>query len=576
MPGYLATTEVYYCKGNASPTSSDRIAPAPNVTISPEIYYSNDNPIGYTYTVTLNGYANALRKEVNVGSVDYGLEPTVEHMGDIREIFSFNGGDLYIKQDGTTIIKAKGATIKNIEFNVSNNHWVNYAPFVIEIEFNEVDFIGCDNNAMISCSSSIFHQGASQIIISDNLIDITDHKIKEFSDKWSFTIDNRIYDNYNTTYNNIFEVSYTISATGKNYYVNNNLVPAWQQAKLFVQKRLHDQVLSLVNGCLQIETNNDSACDATKDLATIHDVDSSGGLLAGFKDGNTNGVGIYYNVYNEQITCNASESEGSFSLTYTAIVKKNNLALSPVANAATHTYTKDINITNDTKTNTTITIKGTVQGLIRGGFLQFKGNNFILPDSGSFITAADGGETKYSNALSYFTTSIGSTSDLLGSFKTQVSLSKAELLIKGASGFPLPSSYVIEHNYNEGSITYTAIYETSNTRARELGYTNISIVRNDPVDIIQEFVVPGRLNGPIIQKLNMKTARTISITIDGRSKDNKSCVPPSICDALPVFNIPQFDALLAESASYIKTREDYTSNKIDGSFSISLEYTAKG
>jgi hypothetical protein len=150
------------------------------------------------------------------------------------------------------------------------------------------------------------------------------------------------------------------------------------------------------------------------------------------------------------------------------------------------------------------------------------------------------------------------------------------LLIKGASGFPLPSSYVIEHNYNEGSITYTAIYETSNTRARELGYTNISIVRNDPVDIIQEFVVPGRLNGPIIQKLNMKTARTISITIDGRSKDNKSCVPPSICDALPVFNIPQFDALLAESASYIKTREDYTSNKIDGSFSISLEYTAKG
>jgi hypothetical protein len=572
MPGYSATTEVYYCKGNASPISTDRIAPAPTITISPEIYYSNDNPIGYTYTITLNGYANALRKEVDVGSVDYGLEPTVEHMGDIREIFNFNGGDLYIKQGGTNIIKAKGATIKNIEFNVSDNHWVNYAPFVVEIEFNEVDFIGCDNNAMISCSSSIFHQGASQVIINDNLIDIADHKIKEFSDKWSFTIDNRIYDNYATTYNNIFEVSYTISATGKNYYVNNNLVPAWQQAKLFVQKRLHDQVLSLINGCLQIETSNDSACDATKDLSAIHDLASTGGLLEGFSAG----CGQAYNVYNEQISCTTSESEGSFSLTYTAIVKKNNPALSPVANAATHTYTKDINITTDTKTNATITVKGTVQGLIRGGFLYFKGNNFILPDSGSFITTADGGETKYSNALAHFTTAIGSTSDLLGSFKTQVSLSKAELLIKGASGFPLPSSYVIEHNYNEGSITYTATYETSNTRARDLGYTNISIVRNDPVEIIQEFIVPGRLNGPIIQKLNMKTARIITITIDGRSKDNKSCVPPSVCDALPVFNIPEFDALLVESEAYIKTREDYTSNKIDGSFSISLEYTSKG
>lgn len=572
MPGYSAPTEVYYCKGNASPTSADRIAPAPTVTISPEIYYSNDNPIGYTYNITLNGYANSLRKELDDGSTNYGLEPTVDHMGDIREIFNFNGGDLYIKQNNTTIIKAKGATIKNIEFNVSDNHWVNYAPFVVEIEFNEVDFIGCDNNALINCSSSIFHQGASQVIINDNLIDITDYKIKEFTDKWSFTIDNRIYDNYDTTYNNLFEVSYTISATGKNYYVNNNLVPAWQQAKLFVQKRLHDQVLSLVNGVLQIESDNQSACSATRDLSEIHDLSSSGGLLEGFSCG----CGQAYNIYNEQITCETSEAKGSFSLTYTAIVKKSNTSLSPVANAAIHTFTKDINVTSDTKTNATITVKGTVQGLIRGGFLYFKGNNFTLPNSGSFITSADGSETKYSNAQAHFTTMVGTTKDLLGSFKTKVNLSKSELLIKGASGFPLPTSYVVEHNYHEGSISYTATYETSNTRARDLGFTNISIVRQDPVEIIQEFVIPGRLAGPIIQKLNMKTAGTISINIDGRSKDNKSCEVPSVCDALPVFNIPGFEALIAESDSYIKTREDYTSNKIDGSFSISLEYTSKG
>jgi hypothetical protein len=449
---------------------------------------------------------------------------------------------------------------------------VNYSPFTIEIEFNEVDFIGCDNNALINCSSSIFHQGASQVIINDNLIDITDYKIKEFSDKWSFTIDNRIYDNYDTTYNNLFEVSYTISATGKNYYVNNNLVPAWQQAKLFVQKRLHDQVLSLVNGVLQIEPSNKDACAATKDLSEIHNLAASGGLLEGFGCG----CSQPYNVYNEQITCETSEAKGSFSLTYSAIVKKSNTALSPAANAAIHTFTKDINVSDEGKKNVTVTIKGTVQGLIRGGFLYFKGNNFTLPDSGSFITSADGSETKYSNALSHFTTGIGSKSDLLGSFKTKVDLSKSELLIKGTSGFPSPSSYVVEHNYNEGNISYTATYETSNTRARDLGFTNISIVRQDPVDIIQEFIIPGRSAGPIIQKLNMKTAGTISINIDGRSKDNKSCGVPAVCDALPVFNIPGFGALLAESNGYIKTREDYTSNKVDGSFSISLEYTSKG
>ena len=104
MPWYSTPIKVYYCKGNAAPASGDRIAPAPTITISPEIYYSNDNPIGYTYNITLNGYANALRKELDAGSVDYGLEPTVDHIGDIRQIFSFNGGDLYIKQNNSTSI----------------------------------------------------------------------------------------------------------------------------------------------------------------------------------------------------------------------------------------------------------------------------------------------------------------------------------------------------------------------------------------------------------------------------------------------------------------------------------------
>lgn len=572
MSGYSPEVEVYYCKGSASPSSSDRIAPAPTITISPEVYYSNDNPIGYTYNITLNGYANALRKELNPVSSDYGLEPTVDHMGDIREIFSFNGGDLYIKQGANTVIKAKGATIKSIEFNVSDNHWVNYAPFSVEIEFNEVDFTGCENNAAISCSGSIFHQGSPQVIINDNLIDITNNKIKEFTDKWSFTVDDRMYDSHDTFYNNTFEVSYTISATGKNYYISDKLIPAWQQAKLFVQKRLHDQVLSLANGVLQIESDNDNACSATKDLSEIHDLDSTGGLLEGFNCG----AGQIYNIYNEQITCDTSESNGSFSLTYTAIVKKNDTTLSPIANAALHTFTKDVNTTTDSKMNTSITVKGTVQGLVRGGFLYFKGNNFTLPNSGTFITSNDGNETKYSNALAHFTTAIGDKKDLLGSFKTKVSLTKADLLIKGASGFPLATSYVVEHNYTDGSVTYTATYDSSGTRARDLGFANISIVRQDPVDIIQEFIVPGRSAGPIIQKLNMKSARTITINIDGRSKANKNCTLSSVCNSLPAYNISGMGSLLNPGDAYIKTREDYSSNIIDGSFSISLEYMCKG
>jgi hypothetical protein len=146
-------------------------------------------------------------------------------------------------------------------------------------------------------------------------------------------------------------------------------------------------------------------------------------------------------------------------------------------------------------------------------------------------------------------------------------------------GWVFPS----DHNYTNGIVGYNAAYnsETASTSGAKKGYSNISIVRNDPVEIIQEFVIPGRIEGPIIQKLGMKTARTISINIDGASPDNKQCVKFcestfDPCDSLPTFSIKDFEKLIEENASWVKTKEDYTSNKLDGSYSISLEYTCIG
>jgi hypothetical protein len=153
-----------------------------------------------------------------------------------------------------------------------------------------------------------------------------------------------------------------------------------------------------------------------------------------------------------------------------------------------------------------------------------------------------------------------------------MNITKKQLLIKGPDGLPLPSSFTLDHNYNEGSISYTANYEKSLATALEKGFSNISIVRRDPVDIIQEFIIPGRIQGPIIQKLNMKTARTVSVTIEGFSPNNKSCDISDICNSIPYFSITNFQTLLAESNSWVKTKEDYNVNRLDGSYSISLEY----
>lgn len=579
MSGYIAPVEVYYVKGSESPSSASRIAPAPTINISPEIYYANDNVIGYTYNITLNGYANALRKENDAGSTTTGLDNTLQHIADIRDIFNFNGGDLYIKygNGGSNIIVAKGATIKSINFNNSDNRWVNYAPFSIEIEFNEIDLTGCSSNSSIACSGSIFHQVVNAKNINNKLIDIQAYKIKEFNDKWTFTIDDKIYNSYDNILNDSFSVSYTISAVGKNYYIDDNLIPAWQQAKLFVQDRLRKQINGLIDGSLQIENSNMDGCGSTKDLTQIHDVSSAGtsgtGIASGF-DTLKNGS-LRYDVYNEYISCDTSESEGSFSLTYNALIKRGTSS-NPAANAAIHSYTNDYSTNNQPELDATITVKGTIQGLVRGGFIYYDFNDFQLPNNGSFITAKDGVETKYGNALAHYTTLVGNKSDLFNFFKEKLNVKKSQLLIKGTDDYPRPSSFSLEHNYLEGSISYTATYNRKNTIARDRGYTNISIVRKDPVEAIQEFIVPGRSSGPIIQRLNCKTARTISINIDGASQDNKRCSIDDICSSLPLHNINGLYALLQEREDVIKTREDYTSNQVDGSFSISLEYISRG
>lgn len=589
MAGYKSTVQIYYCKQSESPDDSHRIAPAPTISISPEIYYANDVIVGYTYTITLSGYANALRKEINASSTDYGSDKTIQHIGDLRDIFNINGGNLYIKQDNKDVIVAKGATIKSFSFNPSENRWINYAPFTIELEFNEVDFIGCSDNPINSCNSSFFNANS----ISSNLIDPNQYKIKQFSDKWSVTIDNQIYNYYGNNFNNIFKVVYTLSATGKNYYINDNLVPAWQQAKIFVQKRLYDQVMALINGMLQIIPDNYNGCEGTDTLSTIHETDNSsprtGGLIEGgdtLRDGNRK-----YDIYNETISCSTSESDGTFSVTYNAIVKKNNPILNPSENAVIHTFTKNVSATNGTPKSVTISVQGNVQGLVRGGFIYYN-NDFLLPDNGNFISTIDSMETKYSNALAYFNTKISNGSDLYDNVKLELNITRDALLINDECNPdqnnipPRTSTFTTDHNYNGGSIGYNTSYntESASTNAGTNGYSNISIVRNDPVEIIQEFIIPGRSSGPIIQRLGMKTARTISINIDGASPENKECIrfckdgnnSFDPCDGLPKFSIKDFDKLVEENENWIKTKEDYTSNKIDGSYSISLEYLCRG
>jgi hypothetical protein len=582
----LSNISVHYCAQNDTPNSANRIVPGPKLSIQPELYYANDNVVGYTYNITLNGYADALRLDKNdrpVGERDYGVDQVVGHIDDIRKLFNFNGGNLHVMDGGNkTILVAKGSTIKSMNFNESDNKWVNYAPYSIEIEFNEVDFRGCSSAEVIGCDQSIFHTPVQTGVgmINNNLIDMRSYRVKEFKDNWSFTIEDQIYDNFGSMDNSQFKVSYSLSATGKNYYTDGKTLPAWLQAKNFVQNKLQKQIKGLIGGILTISANE--SCSASLTLDQLHAIDltHSSGMMSGLiippNDGTPN-----YCIYNEVIKCDTSESDGSFGITYDAILKKYNPVLNPRENAVQHTFSKTINYTDDSENNTTIAVQGTVQGLIMGGFIYIDFNDFQLPSSGSFIAKKDGFETKYYNAFSAFESRIGNNTDLLDSFKTTLSIDSTALSIKGAAKPVKPSSFSLDHNYHDGNIQYTANYDKKTATQNARGYSNITIVRRDPVEMTQEFVVPGRAAGPIIQKLNMRSSRTISVNIEGASDDNMGCCPPkaselAVCDSLPVTNIPNLDKLIDKNnPKWILTKEDYTTNKVDGSFSINLEYLCR-
>ena len=564
-------SKMYYCAPGSSVGGTTRLVPAPQISISPEIYYANDTVIGYTYNIKLTGYADALRRDEadgvrSSGIINSGVEQVFSHMNDIRDIFNGNGGNLYLYDTGNKLVlQGKGATIKSIKFDESDNRWFNYASYTVDLEFNEIDFLGCNDNTVIPCTGSFFHTDQPKVTTSDNLVDFKKYKLKNFNDKWTFNLDNEVYTQKN------FKVTYTISATGKHYYDSSGqLIPAWLQAKEFVQDRLYTQIKALIDGAVALSNTDDKdGCSATLSAEELYGQDTNKSLFKDFDNGTKN-----YKIYNESISCNTSESAGSFSVTYNAIISAQDLGAGD-GNNATHTHTQSISTTNDgTDYSTTLSVQGTVQGMIRGGIIDVIQEDFDLPQQGTFLTKYNGETTKYDNALASYYNYIGGNTDLGDGFKNDKDITQAALLIKNGNGTAIPSSFVLDHNYHEGSISYSAQYDSKLNRGLSQGYMNISIVKNDPTPIINEFVIPGRGQGPLIQWLGAYTPKTISISIEGANQGNKGCSLSNLCSSVPqvgdIFNqLSSYEG----STVWIKTSEQYNKNAIDGSFSMNVDYT---
>jgi hypothetical protein len=564
-------TKMYYGP-NESQSSNYRLSPAPQISVRTEPNYSGDVIIGYVHTVSMRGYATAYRK-LNTTEPTHSVSSiglVADNISAVKKILTYNGGNLSVTEDdGTEIMKCIGGTVRSLSFNESPNNWMGYAEYSAEIEFNEVQLVSGGSLKDIACSDSYIDSGS----LSSSVVDISQYKIKSFSDNLSLNIDENIYSKIlNTDFQNMetdnssMSVTYTISATGKNNYIDNKLIPAWEQAKNFAQEKLVSKIQGLLTSAFGITAS--TACAASSSVSGVGS--STDGILS-----NLNGQ---YKVYNETISCTTSESDGSFSLTYNGLIKRNYTSATNHP-ASRHTFTKTRNIQNDTKKIISISVQGTLEGLIEGGAVQAAGSGFKLPNNGSILISTNNVD-KYTNALAGLNKIIGGA-DLTQDVKEKLGIDIASLGIsqaqinqcgKSPDDVVIPSSFSLTHNYHEGIINYSVDYSSDAVCGQNAGLSSVSISVENPAPVLAEIPVPG---SPlfIIQDINTVTPKRISINIEGRS-ERSCCLNEAGVESLissAGFSVPQGISLPSET-SYVLTQKQRTDNPISGTFTISLGY----
>lgn len=551
------------------------ISPIPTITISQDNIYANDTIIGYIYTVSINGYI------IPIIDNPYGLPEILASINNIQNLLSKNSNNLKITntENNVTndILLLKGGILKDIDFPDSSNNWSRFAEYSATLEFNELIIL----NENITCNNGYIDSAS----ISTSLVDINKYKISDFNDGWTFSTDTESSyaysfksDNTNNgnidIVNNVINITYNISATGKTYFDDNKeLLPGWVQAKNFVQKRLYDQIKNL-SSSLRLSGNEN--CNANLDLSTIHSAYSSG-LIVGDKSlQNNNTINNNYQIYNETIQCGVSESNGTFSLEYNAKLKRNNNN-NLSSNDTIHTFSKEITY-NKTggKLTSSININGTIEGLCPGGLIQSSGN-FNLPDKGNLIIGPSY-KSKFNSANNLLSKIFNiNQNDLSTSFKNALNINHNELLLtNNCNNNIIPSSFSLTKNYMTGTINYSVEYDTDrNCSTINVDDTTVAKTTIDiewPVPIVTEFTIPG--GNFVLQDLNTVTAKRISVSIEGRSKKdictNLNTLLTQIA-ADPLIILPS-TVVLPNYVGSTLTGRTLNYNPIDGSYNMTLSY----
>lgn len=408
------------------------ISPVPMINIGKTFHKTAAGiAIGTLFEVTLNG---------NIVQQSGGLPAIFSGIGHIRDTFDEDGKYFKIECDGNVLFEGYPRITQQIRFNESQDNWVFTCPYSLTLEFDHepVD-IGIDGSG-------------------ENVPGLMPPYISNYEDNWSFEFDDSISKYSLSTANGtdvngtVIRATHDVSAVGKSHWIgpgNYGTLEknAWEWAKDLVNSKLNvSPVNPLLSGILNV-------------------------ALTG------------WNQYNHMRVQRISESEGTFGVNETYILKNR-------SDGVLEDFTVEIR-SSESDPFVTVGINGNIQGLETRSY-----NSFNIST------------TKYEYADAYFNTIKDSA----------MIYPRAQALVTpdGVTLNTQPLTKVIGRSPTKGTISYSYEYNSRPSNCIVGSRTeNIQIQDDNPIDVFSRVTIMGRPQGPIFQSFNTITdfKRTVSVDL---------------------------------------------------------------
>jgi hypothetical protein len=609
------------------------ISPIPNMTYNTEVLYNNDTAHGMKYKITLNGYIMA---NDFVGGISEGITY-------INNVFSSNGhllqiDSFYANGASAPVFLSNNILVRNISFQETDNNWTRYAKYTIELESMNT-ITGEDlSNLLKSMDVGQLNYGILSNLDSPNMLNTGEHAVQEWNEQFDLqTGDNQIQRttvvekrfDYDIPLENVpvsivttlggeyFTISYSVKATGKQHTYkdqqgNKIMLPAWEHAKRFVHKKLLQQMGGLFNTFLSMNGN-----------VIRENIGANNGNGALSSISNNSDVSYpSFGLYNENVSFEVSESDGEFSATYNAIIKRdcpvddvggntNSEYIAFCKDSVLHNVSKSVNQVYEANEEnssvnrlTTITVNGEIQGLVPGGIFN-PGSRIHINNltTGSFLCynstsqypqiGNQGGYDKSYYANFAFDHIFDyNRYDLKPQFKELLGVTAYALSVSPTATLA-PSTMNLTRDLINGKVTYSATYDTKYNC--DPNNFEINVSTNEAVPVVAEFVVPNNnikdLNGVlcdngkgyvVMQLLGTYTPKTIDVSIKANvgSDFNKCCLGTSANWNLLDYNFIQLESFILPSGmnipyigeNYALTKKTKSVSYPKGDMNFSLSY----